>query len=145
MARKQTPGERWSVNRAAVEFAVHPGTLARRLAAAEIKPDAAGTWSTRDICAAVFGDLAGEKLRKLRAEADLAEMERDEKERSLLPADIVEAVWSDTLASLRSIVNTADIPKVTKAQLIKQLHDVKDTAYTEKPKDEEDEENADEL
>lgn len=121
---------RWKINRAAPEFGVDRRTLAKRLADAG-EAEGAGGYTTRQILAALYGDLDGEKLRKLSAEADLAEMERDEQARALIRADIVEGTWNEALTNLRAIVMAADIPKVTRAQLIKQLHDIPIHDYRE--------------
>jgi len=122
---------RWSLNRAAEEFGFARQTVKNRMVSRAVKPGADGCYSTAEVVAALFGDLAGEKLRKLRAEADLAELERDERTRSLIAAEVVSMVWTDALTNLRAIVMAADIPKVTRAQLIKQLQEIPLCDYKE--------------
>ena len=127
---KATQPIRWTITAAASEFQIDRRTLTARLARSGAEGER-GTWSTVEICAAVFGDLDGEKLRKLKAEADLAEMERDERARALLPADMVAATWTEALGNLRAVVMAADIPKITRAQLIRQLQEIPLAQYTQ--------------
>jgi phage terminase Nu1 subunit (DNA packaging protein) len=47
-------------------------------------------------------DYAAERARFIRARADLAEMEAEEKRRSLIAADEIEAAWIAVLALLRT-------------------------------------------
>lgn len=79
---------RWSVGQAAAEFGLDRRTMAERVKTSGAVPGEDGKFSTRQIAAAVYGDLAGEKLRKMRAEADLAEMEVREKQKTSIPRDV---------------------------------------------------------
>jgi len=47
-------------------------------------------------------DYAAERARFIRARADLAEMEAEQRRRSLIAADQIEAAWIDVLALLRT-------------------------------------------
>lgn len=122
---------RWKLTRACAEFQIDRRTLDRRLAESQQFPGEDGCYSTGQICAAVFGDLDGAKLRRAVAEADLAEMERDERAKKLIDADLVCSVWTEALTNLRAIVMAADLPKVTRAQLIRQLKDIPLSEYKE--------------
>ena len=53
----------WSVNRAAIEFGCDRTTLRKRLADAGQQPDRKGQFSTRQVCAALFGDAHAVKVR----------------------------------------------------------------------------------
>ena len=66
---------RWNLERASVEFSLNPRTLSQRIHRAAIKPDKDGKFSTAQICAAVFGDIQGQRLRKTTAEADKIELD----------------------------------------------------------------------
>ena len=122
---------RWSVNRAAGETGFARQTIANYLAASQAKPGEDGCYSTQEIMSAIYGDMDGEKLRKIRAEADLAEMERDERNRSLIPAPIVEAVWLDVMTNLRGVVLAFEMSKEQRHQLIKLLRAIPISEYTE--------------
>ena len=120
----------WTVSKAANEFGLDRHTLQKRLTLAGVQPAEEG-YTTRDIVRSVYGDMDGEKLRKMSAEADLAEMERDERSRLLISSETVAKVWTDALANLRAQVMAADLPKVTRAQLIKSLKEIPIRDYTE--------------
>jgi len=121
----------WSVNQAALEFGIDRRTLTKRLGVVGVKSDESGTYTTAQICAAVFGDSESEKLRKLKAEADLAEMERDERARMLLPSEIVEIVWEGALEGMKAVVSSADIPKELRHRLLEQMKQIPLDDYAE--------------
>ena len=132
----------WSLNRASIEFGIDRRTLEKRLTGIDVQPGDDG-YSTRDIVRAIYGDMEGEKLREKRAQADLAEMERDERAHLLIASELVAKVWTDALGNLRATVMAADIPKVTRAQLIKQLKDIPICDYTETTAPDDNEDSAD--
>jgi len=134
---------KWSLNKIAEETGYARQTIKNKMVAANIEPDAEGFYTTRQMLAAVAGDYHAEKTRMTSAQADLAEMERDERARLLIPSDVVATVWTDALTGLRSIVMAADIPKVTRAQLIKQLQEIPIGDYKETTAPDSDEDPAD--
>lgn len=132
MANSQSSAPlRWAINKAASEFGIDRRTLERRLAEASVSPGRDRKYSTGQICAAVFGDMDSAKLRRANAEADLAEMDRNERAKKLISADIVQSVWTDALSQMRAIVMAADLPKLTRTQLIKQLKEIPLSEYKE--------------
>lgn len=125
---------RWSLNQAAGEFGFARQTVKNRLVAAGISPGEDSRYSTADLLRALYGDLDGEKLRKLRAEASLAELELARAEKSVLDVGIVARVWADELGNLRgAVLNCTSISKVDRHQLLKALHDLPLAAYSEDP------------
>jgi len=75
---------RWTLEKAATEFGLDRTTLSKRITTAGILAGADKMFSTADICAAVFGDIEGEKLREKRHQANLLEMEEEERRGLLL-------------------------------------------------------------
>jgi hypothetical protein len=65
---------RWTLEVAASEFNINPRTLAKRCKTASIEFGNDRKFSTVQICAAVFGDIEGERLRLTRAQADEREL-----------------------------------------------------------------------
>lgn len=61
---------RWTISQAESEFGQARRTITKRCKAASIVPGADGKFSTADIFRALSGDLEGERIRKLREEAD---------------------------------------------------------------------------
>jgi hypothetical protein len=123
---------RWSLNKAAEEFGCTRQTIKKRVVRAGINPGDDGMYSTKEIVSAVFGDKEGETIRKLKAEADLAEMERDERAAILLPADVVQQVWESALGEWRAIVAGFDIPKAARHRLLEQMKRIPINDYTER-------------
>jgi hypothetical protein len=120
----------WTINAASVEFGLHRATITKRLAAAGIDPAFSdGTFSTTQICRAIFSDKQSEQTRLIAANADLAEIDLDEKRRSLVPISMVERVWNATLADMRNKISYAQIPQNVKEDLVKDLQDVPREEY----------------
>lgn len=59
-------------------------TLSKRLHQQGEQPGADGLYSTRQICAVVFGDREGEKARLAREQADRVALDNDERRRALI-------------------------------------------------------------
>jgi phage terminase Nu1 subunit (DNA packaging protein) len=112
---------RWTLTRAAEETGFARQTVKNRLTSTAQEAGKDGCYSTAQVLAALYGDYDGERLRKLRAEADLAEMERDERARSLIPAAIVEATWTDVLQNLRGVVMGFDLTRQQRHQMLETL------------------------
>lgn len=73
--------------------------------------------------------LAAEQLRQARADADLAEMRRDERAKKLFPADQVVAAWTDALTELREVIATFNVPREERARLMAALRDIPVSEY----------------
>ena len=82
----------WTIGFAAKEFGIDEKALARRRAREGIKPDSEGHWTTAQICAAVFGDMDGAKLREKLAQAAIAERQDRKENGELIEVPIVLAV-----------------------------------------------------
>ena len=95
---------RWTLSMAASEFEVDRRTITTRVKAAGILPGEDGKFSSAQINKAIHGDLAGEKLRKLRAEADLAEMERDTLAKNSIPMALIDSMFNRTATGIRAII-----------------------------------------
>jgi len=66
---------RWNLNKAALEFGKDQKTISRGIKRLGLEPGTDGKFSTAQICAAVFGDIQGQRLRKTTAEADKIELD----------------------------------------------------------------------
>jgi len=120
---------RWTLHRAAGETGFARQTVRNRLVTAGISPGDDDCYSTQEILRALYGDSDGEKLRKLRAEADLAEMERDERSRSLISSEVVEEVWTEVLTNMRGAVQSLDLDRKQKHQILETLRAIKLSDY----------------
>ena len=103
MSKYQTV--RWGVAEAASEFSINRRTLANRLKTSGAVPGDDKKFSTKQVCDAVFGSIAGQKLRLLKAQADKTEQQVRLNDRDLIPAKFVESVWNQTIRSLREKID----------------------------------------
>ena len=90
----------WTINDAAVDFGLDRATLCRRLRGlgTEIPKGkkAARPWlTTRQVMAAVVGDLEAEKIRDTAASADARELKNAQARGELIPAQIVEQTLAE--------------------------------------------------
>jgi phage terminase Nu1 subunit (DNA packaging protein) len=65
----------WTLTNGAAEFSVSPDTLARGLKANGLSVGKGQTFSTKQIAAAIYGDLKVERVRLARARSEKLEME----------------------------------------------------------------------
>ncbi len=128
---------RWTIPEAASEFDLHANTLSKRLKTASIEPGPDGRWSTAQICAAVYGDMDGEKLREVRHRANLLELEEKEKLRQLLPAADVERVWGGIMVAIRQSIWNCDAPEIDRRRWLDELKALKIEDYLTKDTHEE--------
>jgi|GEM_PF-3373810 len=127
---KVLKGVRWEVTQASVEFDLHKATLSKRLKTAGIEPGEDGKFSTKQICAAVFGDMDGEKLRVERHRANLLEIEEKEKRNELVSVAAVDRVWRSYLIATRQHVrNHQKIPEDLKSEILLELREIPAQEY----------------
>lgn len=132
MAAQRRPLRKWTLRDAEAEFPIHRDTLAKRLLKANEEPDPEGCYTTAQICSVVYGDEEQAKQRKTVAEADLAEMERDERAGLLLPTDVVEGVWQDAIAQMRAVVDGLELSDEGRRRLLATLREIPLSEYTKK-------------
>ena len=101
---------RWTLGLAATEFGADRRTLSTRAKTSGQLPGEDGKFSTSQINAIINGDAAGEKLRKLRAEADLAELERDELTKRIAPVETVDRLVCHLIRGIMAIVGRSRLP-----------------------------------
>lgn len=115
----------WTKELAASEFDINPRTLTDRLRQDGINPDENGFFTTKQICAAVYGDIRGELIRaqtrNQNEAADMTAIRKSNLLRENIPAELVERVWSSTLIELRQRISYAEIPDKVKQELSRDL------------------------
>jgi hypothetical protein len=93
----------WSIRRAATEFGVSEETVRRGLSeqGVELAERKSGNLTTRQIAAAIFGDLDREKILDMRQRR--LDRERAEKVKAgeLIPREVMEAIYQDALGPIR--------------------------------------------
>jgi phage terminase Nu1 subunit (DNA packaging protein) len=92
-SHKGVQSSRWSLEKASSEFGTDRKTITKRIRQNGIQPAEDGTFSTKQICAAIFGDIHGERLRKTRAEADKIEMDNERERGLVIDVGDVDSMW----------------------------------------------------
>ena len=121
----------WSLNQIAAEFGWARQTVKGRLAQAGAEPSEKDTYTTKQVVAALFGDSDTADMRRKMAEADVAEMERDEKDEKLLPAAAVEAVWQDALGRMKDVIAANVASEDTRRTIFKAMQAIPISEYIE--------------
>jgi phage terminase Nu1 subunit (DNA packaging protein) len=75
---------KWTIHKAAIEWGIDRRTLASRLSEAGFDVERGAEFHTQEITRAVVGDLERERTRLTRADADIREMEKRQKEGELV-------------------------------------------------------------
>lgn len=114
---------RWTLERAASEFAINPRTLAKRVRRDSILAGPDGRWSTVDISKAIVGDVEGERLRKLKAEADLLELELEQKMGTIANLSDMELAWGNVVVALRQVIKGSNLSQSEKEACLRQIRD----------------------
>lgn len=140
MSRQCKP-VRWTLDSAGSEFGCDSKTLGARMKRAGIGPGKDGKFSTREVCAAVFGDIDSEVLRVKKHQANLLELEEQEKRRESVSVARVEEVWGAVFVALRQAIWNCDAPEVSRRRWLGEIQSINREDYfkTAKPVELEDE------
>ena len=117
---------RWNRLDAAAEFGIDRDTLSRRLRAAGIAPGEDKRFSTKEILAALFGDLEKEKTRNEAAKADLTEMKRDLDERQFIPAEAARASLDRLRAAISKVIAASPLSAKQRGAIAANLEKLSD-------------------
>lgn len=108
----------WTGERASAEFGINPRTLAARLKQTGATPDAQGRWTTKQVAAAIFGDLEFERIRKTRAEAEQIEKENAEQDGDLVDVEEFCKKYETTYVEMKRIILSSKLPEREKDDLL---------------------------
>ena len=112
---------RWGVETAATEFQINPRTLRKRLKALSLEPKR-GKYSTKQICAAVFGDMDGERLRLVREQADCQAIENAQARGELIHVDnLIPKLTQFTSAARQRILSNLKLDESEKDKILGDL------------------------
>jgi len=87
----------WTISKAASEWGIDRRTLERRLKAAGWEVNPRDEWTTKDISAAIYGELELERIRKTREEADKLELDNAERRKDLITAEDAKEIFGRPL------------------------------------------------
>ena len=125
---------RWTLGLAATEFGADRRTLSTRAKTSGQVPGEDGKFSTRQIDAIIHGDLAGEKLRKLRAEADMAERANREAEGATIAVERVCVIGERFVAAARQIILHSSMSDAEKSDVLNEMVQLGEVDWTEEAK-----------
>jgi hypothetical protein len=108
---------RWDVMSAARELQMTKETLARKLNAAGQVPGADKRYSTRQFLDSVFGDAAGQRLRKTAAEARYWELKGAVLAGESLPRDLLTPALEQIFVVIRQLITGSSMTTVEKRDL----------------------------
>ena len=94
----------WTIRRFCNESGLVYATVKARLENKGLSTEVGERFTLRQLIQATQGDLDAEKLRKLSAEADLAEIERDTKRKQLVELETVQADFSRWAHRIKSVI-----------------------------------------
>ena len=112
---------RWTLGLAATEFGADRRTLSTRAKTSGQVPGEDGKFSTRQIVTILHGDLAGEKLRKLRADADLAELERDALTKESIPIALIDRLVVGMIKGIVATIGRSHLAQADQTEIIEEM------------------------
>jgi hypothetical protein len=122
----------WTLSAAHAEFGMHRDTIKGRLTRIGEQPSADGYWTTQQICAAVFGDMDGEKLRKMKGEADKIEMENRKTTGELIDVPAVIEVGQRFTFAIRQVIVNSKLSQEDKQAVLNELASIAETDWTKR-------------
>jgi hypothetical protein len=112
---------RWDLKAAGREFGMTPDTLRRKLNQAEQIPAADGTWATKQIVRAVFGDLAGERLKETRERAANWELKNNILRGESLPKSLLTPALEQIFIIVKQLVMGSSMTPAEKRDLLQTI------------------------
>jgi phage terminase Nu1 subunit (DNA packaging protein) len=95
---------KWSVLKAAREWEIDRETLSKRLVRAGFTVKQGAEFTTREISSAIHGSLQLERIRLTRAQADIRESEKLERDGFLIREEQARELLARVLAPLRTLI-----------------------------------------
>lgn len=131
---KTTKPIRWGVELAASEFGINPRTVSSRIKTTGIIPGDDGKFSTKQIAAAVFGDIDGERLRETRAKADGLELENQRKRGEVIYVAEFVREYHSVLIGMKQIIMNSKLKEEDKNEILGNLARIQTEQDEVKPK-----------
>ena len=103
---------RWKLNSASREFGIDAKTLAGRIRRQGIPAGKDQCWSTKEIVAAIYGDLEFERIRKTREEADQIAMENEESRGRLVDLEKFYVELAPVIEEVKRLVRSSNLSPV---------------------------------
>jgi hypothetical protein len=118
---KRSEALKWTPETAQSEFGRDAATIQKQLKAANIQPDPSGTYSTKQICAAIFGDTHAARLRLVNAQALRNEVAAKKESGEVLPVDIAFQACSNVLFAVRRVIEMSGLTNAEKDEIYTEI------------------------
>jgi hypothetical protein len=106
---------------AAREFDWHTDTLKKKLIQAKENPGADGTWSTKQMVAAIFGDIAAERLRKVKEEADNVALKNSILRGESLPKGLMTPALEAIFIVIKQLIQASGMSSLEKRDILQTI------------------------
>lgn len=123
---KATSALRWTTEIAAGEFGIDRKTLIKRIRTVGIEPGKDHKFSTKQICAAVYGDIDGERLSKTRAERELLEMELAKERKEVIPRGRLFGFLENIFIGVKMKIIGSGLSQIEQDQILNDLVGLRD-------------------
>jgi hypothetical protein len=111
---------RWTLMRAAREFDIAKDTLRRRLGECHQQPAADGTYTTRQLTEAIYGDLYGAKLRTQSEQAEKLRIENEVSRGELLSRRELMRGFTQIADAINArVMSCTELPRVTREDILR--------------------------
>lgn len=119
----EQPSRTWTINRFCSETQLAYSSVKDRLAAQGHEPERGSRFALRELIDALRNpvDLENEKLRKLSAEADLSEIERDLKRGELVSLETVQADFSRWAHRIKSVIERHVSDEIARTEIFRAI------------------------
>lgn len=123
----------WTVEVAASEFKINPRTLADRLRQMGISAGKEG-YSTQQMVKAIYGDMAGERLRLVREQADKLALENSKERRDAVSLrELLPLLNRAVIAIKAEITSITYIERDDKDKILLKCGELCELALTDRP------------
>jgi hypothetical protein len=112
---------RWTINRAAQEFGRDRNALDRMRIKSGIEPGADECFSTQQICAMIYGDKEKAAIKKLEAEARIAERKDAEAAGKMISVESAARINANIAVPIRQMILTSSMPNEERIEILTQI------------------------
>jgi len=131
MNKKQKVTEiRWTVSLASKEFAIDHHTLDKALRRSGQEVGADAKYSTKQICAAAFGDHDAEKLRETRERADKLWLENQRTKGEVIERDQVHKFLMQAFAAMKQRILSSSMERDEQDKVLLDLRGLQESPWT---------------
>lgn len=128
--RKKEGPMTWTLSKAGVEFGFDPKTVGARLTDAGQKPDNNGRFTTRQICAALYGDERAEKQKLLAEQIKHAALKNAKQEGSLIALESACFVAQRAAFAVKQRILSLSLPDDEKRGLLAEIAALAETDFS---------------